>query len=204
MSYCDPTDLANEGVDISDSARIQTSITKACEYIDLMTGQWFELRAKDFTLDGGQKIYFLPVFCNSISSINVDGAILSEDDYTLYNRFSPDDRENPKIKFISKVIAGDLNLIISGDFGYVTSLGETPGPINHICTKLAIGYIGHMGEEDPEYRDIIDRGRVVKEVTDRHSYDLGKLIEAGGLITGDPEIDNTIAMYRKPIDIGAI
>jgi len=202
VSYCFPGDLEDEGIGITDTDRINDSIAKAGALIDLLTGQWFELRTKTFIYDGGQKIYFLPLFCNEITSLKVDSKELTTGFY-LYNRFNPDDRENPKIKFDSKVTAGNMILSISGQFGYVEEDETTPLQIKQICTKLAIGYIGKMEDLGEGYGDIVNRGRIKKEVTDGHSYDLDSMLANGsmGALTGDTEIDTILTQYRKPIDI---
>ena len=49
---------------------------------------------------------------------------------------------------------------------------------------------------DPEYADSVARSRVTRETTDHHSYELGGLVASGGF-TGDPNIDDVLAMYRR-------
>ncbi len=203
MSYCVAVDLEDEGLDITDTDRINDSIALAEDYIDLMTGQWFDLRVKTYTYDGGLKVYFLPIFCKELTEVKVDSKVIEDTEYTLYNRYNPDDRNNPKVKFDSKVSRGDLFLELVGNFGFVEEDESTPTQIKHICTKLAIGYVGKMSESNPDYRDDIERGRILKEVTDGHSYDLGKLIDSAQL-TGDPEIDTILQNYMAPLTLGAI
>ena len=66
MSYCTIDDLRAEGVseeDYSDE-ELGRLIEASSEFIDRVTGQWFELREKVIRLDGrGGKNLVLPVFC---------------------------------------------------------------------------------------------------------------------------------------------
>jgi len=182
---------------VAGNTRLTDAIMLAQQYIELMTSQWFEKRTKTLKLDGtGQTIISLPIFCISISSITEDGSAIESGDYYLYNRFFPDDRKNPRIKFEKSLAIGNLNIEVSGDFGYVEEDESTPVQIQKVCTKLALAEIGKITDQDR--RDIINRNRITRETTDGHSYELGSLINSFGY-TADPEIDDVLIKYKRPI-----
>lgn len=199
--YTDVQDVTAECSDAS-PARIKSAILLAEKYIERMTGQWFELRSTTMKFDGrGSKLLQLPVFAFDISEITIDDSALSADDFTLYNRFMPDDRENPKIIFASKMSGGNLNVEITGRFGYVESDESTPLLIQKVCNKLAIVEANLLSDEDRN--DVIARGRVIEEETDEHMYKLSALT-ASGTFTGDSEIDQVLVTYRKPLGVASV
>lgn len=206
--YATKAELIAEGApaDISDE-RATRAIQLASDYIDLMTGQWFEDRAIDYMTNGtGQRMIFLPVFVRAVQSITVDSSLLDQSEYTVYNRFFPDDRRNPKIEFANPLPSGRLNVKISGTFGYVdkkvveqATSYVTPEQIKKICLMLALGEVDTLSSDSR--RDIIDRGRIKEEQTDRHSYTLSDVLGAGAY-TGVPEIDQVLIAFRKPLGVG--
>jgi hypothetical protein len=182
--------------------RIKDAILLAQQYIEKVTGQWFETRELTMLIDGrGQTTEFLPVFAYSISSIKESDVELDTDEFYVYNRYFPDDRKNPKIVFTSALSIGRQNLSITGMFGYVESDKTTPILIKKVCKKLALTEIGLLSDGDR--RDAIDRGRIIEETTDGHSYTLASVASTGGA-TGDAEIDQVLMMYKAPIWIGKV
>ena len=113
MSYCTVEDLRAEGVseeDYSDE-QLENLIADSCEFIDRVTGQWFELRTKSIRLDGrGGKNLVLPVFLYDAYSVKVDCEEM--EDYVLYNRM--EDRAYPKIFRCAGWPRGRLNVEVSG------------------------------------------------------------------------------------------
>lgn len=197
--YVTIEELTAEGAEGTDD-RKTNAIVLAQSYIDKMTGQWFDKKSKTIKFDGkSQSLLFLPFFAISISKIEVDDSEISEDDYVLYNRFYPDDRNNPKIKFEYNLPKGSLNISITGDFGYVEEDESTPAQIKKICLLLALNEVGELS--DTSRRDVIDRGRIIEEDTDGHSYKLSDVFSSGGF-TGDPEIDAVLRAYQSPMKIG--
>jgi hypothetical protein len=199
--YVTANELRAEGA-VGTKIRIENAILLAQTYIEKETGRWFELKTVALELDGeGDKVLFLPHFCFSVTSILVDDSEVDADGYTLYNRFTPDDREIPKICFETNVRVGKRNVEINGRFGYVESDETTPVLIKKAVKKLALTEIEQLS--DTSRRDLIDRGRVVEEKTDGHSYKLSDLAFSGGP-TGDSEIDGIIMKYRKPLGMSAV
>ena len=200
--YITVDDIRAEGIspETYSDERVQQSINYASIYIDKMTGQWFESREKQYKIDGKyQSIHFFYVPIISISSITIDGDILSPDDYTPYD--SINDRGNPKIKFDSRIPKGNLNVEIQGNFGYLDEDGNTPVQIKYACKKLTYGNLAFIGSESKKESDF--QMRLVKEKTDGHSYELANMIESGSL-TGDAEIDNILVIHRRPPVMGAV
>ncbi len=208
--YITIQDIRDEGIlleDFSDD-RVLEIIILAADYIDLMTGRWFEDVLKTMTLDGkGNKLLQLDVPIISITSIVIGtwGSILNDltpvDDtyYKVYNRI-PDDYQNPQIMFYNKVRKGFQNVQIVGHFGYVDVDGNTPQLIKQAMKKLVIGSLPLLSSDASEEQDY--KMKLVEEKTDGHSYKLSDLLSEGSL-TGDPQVDNIIQSFRRPIRMGS-
>ncbi len=205
MAYCTVQEIRDEGItaDQASDTRLTALIDLATAYIDGVTKQWFEPRAMTITLDGnGSKKLFLPVFPIEVSRVTVDGQAIT--DYIAYNRFFPDDRRNPKIVREAGWPEGCQNVSIEGTWGYVDKVGTqytTPAMIKQVAKRLVIRELPLLG--DAEGQEERKRARIVSETTDGHSYTLERL--AGTLdLTGDPDIDGVLALFRAPIAIGGI
>ena len=203
-NYATRQDLIDEGAPSGDTDRLDHALELATAYIDIVTGQWFESRALTLTFDGeGQRVLHLPIPVISVTTVTLNEVEILTDSYYVYNRTVPDDRKNPKIVFEFDLTKGHQNVTVQGSFGYVddpTGTPATPALIGKVCVKLALAEIGQM-YTDANRREVIDRGRLIEEETDRHSYKLADLIATGGP-TGDPEIDTVLARYRRPIAMG--
>ena len=196
MSYCTVDDLRAEGVgeeNYSDE-QLENLIADSCEFIDRVTGQWFELRTKSIRLDGrGGQNLVLPVFLFEAYSVSVNHEEI--DDYVLYNRM--EDRVYPKIFRCAGWPRGRLNIEVSGQWGYVEEDGFTPPAIRRAAMKLALYHFPALTDTDA-LEDNAIRGLLVSETTDGHSYTLSgnAVAEAySGAITGDLEIDRILRKY---------
>lgn len=206
--YITIQDIRNEGILLADYSddRVLEMIILAADYIDLMTGRWFEDLEKTITLDGtGNKLLQFEVPIISITSVaigswGVTPAIVNSDNYIVYNR-KPDDYQDPRIEFYDKVKKGKLNVEIKGHFGYVDEDGNTPGLIQRAMKKLVIGSLPYLASDESEENDF--KMKLISEKTDGHSYELSDLISEGS-ITGDPKIDNIIQMFKRPIRMGSV
>lgn len=203
MAYCTIEDVRAEGIteERVGDARLTTLISLATAYIDGITGQWFEPRDAVITIDGrGGNTLYLPVFLVEAQEVKVDGNPIT--DYVLYNRFTPDDRRNPRIYREAGWPQGRRNIEITGTWGYVEQDEEgykTPELIKRVALRLVIREIPYLG--DAEGQEERKRARIVSETTDGHSYTLAQL--AGSLdLTGDPDIDGILALFSAPIAIG--
>ena len=198
MSYCTVDDLRAEGVseeDYSDE-QLENLIADSCEFIDRITGQWFELREKVIRIDGrGGQNLVLPIFLFVAYSVKVGYEEI--DDYVLYNRM--EDRAYPKIFRCSGWPRGRMNINVSGLWGYVEEDGFTPPAIKRAAMKLALYHFPTLTDSDTLEENAI-RGLLVSETTDGHSYTLSGSAVAdvySGAITGDAEIDGILKRYMR-------
>ena len=198
MSYCTVEDLRAEGVseeDYSDE-QLEDLIAASCEFIDRITGQWFELRTKSIRLDGrGGQNLVLPVFLFEAYSVSVNHEEI--DDYVLYNRM--EDRVYPKIFRCAGWPRGRMNINVSGLWGYVEEDGFTPPAIKRAAMKLALYNFPALSDTEAQEEKNL-RGLLVSETTDGHSYMLSDSAVAeaySGAITGDAEIDGILKSYMR-------
>ena len=198
MSYCTVDDLRAEGVseeDYSDE-QLENSIADSCDFIDRVTGQWFELRGMVIKLDGrGGRNLVLPIFLREVYRVKIG---LDEiDDYVLYNRM--EDRAYPKIFRRAGWPRGKQNIEVSGLWGSVEEDGTTPPAIKWAAMKLAIHNFPALSDSEAQKEKNL-RGMLVSETTDGHSYNLsdGAVSDAySGAITGDTEIDRILRSYMR-------
>lgn len=244
MPYATVQDLRDEGVPSSyTDGWLNGRIALAQAYVESYTGRFFEPRDLEIRVDGsGSKALFLEIPIISIDSITIDlvpngGSDLelqiSLDDVAIFNRHitqnltAPDDRENPKIEFLS-VYDGELkrvtaisstltwprakqNVVIAGAFGYTdfdagNPEGVTPALIRQATILLVLRNLR------PKYQAIDDDGvslgsagpitemRTREQTVKRGSGAQRSAIQ--GAFTGDPEIDSILARYRRPARIG--
>ena len=192
MSYCIVDDIRAEGVseeDYSDE-QLERLIALSCDFIDRITGQWFELRDKAIRLDGrGGKNLILPVFLYEADYVKI--GLEEIDDYVLYNRM--EDRAYPKIFRCSCWPKGRLNIEVSGKWGYVEENGTTPPAIKRAAMKLAMYNFPSLSDSDSQEEKNL-RGLLLSETTDGHSYTLSESAVTNS-ITGDTEIDQILKSY---------
>ncbi len=194
MSYCTIEDLRNEGVteEEYEDSKLEKLIQAACEYIDRITGQWFEPREKIIKLDGrGGHNLVLPIFLSEVEYIKADDELIT--DYILYNRM--EDRAYPKIYRELKWPKGKLNIMISGTFGYTDKNGNAPADIKRIAMKLALYYFPSISDYEALSEQNLS-GKIISETTDGHSYSLASSSYTDS-ITGDTEIDNVLKSYKR-------
>ena len=183
----------------ADDAKIESLIKLACNYIDTMTGQFFEPREQVLRLDGrGGKILRLPVFLIEAYSVIVSGEEIS--DYVLYNRMS--DRFYPKIYRNQGWRKGILNISVQGLWDYVDKAETgyaTPELIKRAAMKLALYNFPDLGDKEAQAEKALS-GLLQSETTDGHSYSLnGEILKAmyENSLTGDAEIDGIINQYTR-------
>jgi len=215
MAYCTVQDLREEGItaEQASDSRLSILIELATQYIDLITGWWFEPRQLTLLLDGtGKPVLPLPAPPISVSAVYINGILLSPDDYVVYNRLVPDDRWNPRIERRRYAVfppppwadgimhpiwpKGTQNIRVDGTFGFVEPDGaggwRTPLLIKDVCKRLVVRDLPSLGQ-DAEARK---RSYIVSESTEGHSYNLSKLVTEGGP-TGDPAIDEVLRQFTR-------
>ena len=198
MSYCTIEDLRSEGLDeekYSDD-KLQNLIKLSCEYIDRITGQFFEPREMLIRLDGRDwKNLVLPYFLIETEYVEVNRKVI--DDYIIYNRM--EDRSYPKIYRNAKWPKGILNIEIKGMWGYVEEDGSTPEPIKRIARKLAMYYFPALNDSEAQEEKNV-KGLLISETTDGHSYEFANDAVSNlyaSSITGDNEIDSVLKHYMR-------
>lgn len=205
MAYASVADLRAEGVTTEQASdqRLQQLIDLATSYVEAITGLWFEERAMTLRLDGtGSRTLWLPIFPTEVSTVRVDGRAVT--DYVAYNRFAPDDRRSPRLVREVGWPKGRQNIEVDGRWGYVDPAPgggvKTPEPIRRAVLRLVVRELPLL--TDVEGQEDRKRTRIVSETTDGHSYTLERLAVTLDL-TGDPDIDGILAMYRRPIAVGS-
>lgn len=222
--YITLQDVRDAGVTVTqaDDATVLASIELWSQFMDRACGQWFEPRSLDILLDGtdSKLLWFqVPIISVSALYINELTTILDTQYYHVYNNLGAglrDDRRDPKIalkdeqsvEFFARTVAsmsewkflfGRKNQRIVGVFGYVESDFSTPLQIQRAVLKLVTRALSASDSLNP---DPVPIGPIVSEKTDGHSITYGGISwgkKVGLLgITGDPEVDQIIALYKAP------
>lgn len=221
MSYATLAEARAEGVTTSvygateaSDSRLQRLLDDASRYIDEATGWWFEPRTKTLGFDGdGTECLWMPAPIISLTSVSIDDTALALGDVLVYGTTSSQTelRAARLARRTSSVLRegratwpkGRRNITVVGSFGYVLSNGTSPPPeIRDACIRLAARNIGLLGDAAAQAARAATTG-IFRETTDGHSYE-----RAGGTAgtagawryagaTGDPEIDTTLARYRR-------
>ena len=201
MSYCTVEDIRAEGFTEEDCPDevVERLIKLSCDYIDRVTGQFFEPRELTVRLDGrGGRNLVLPLFLIDCDYVKVKDELI--EDYVLYNRITPvDDRPYPKIYRNAKWPEGIMNVEVSGTWGYVEAGNLTPEPIKRAAMKLAMCNFPLLSDTEAQSEKGL-RGLLLSETTDGHSYELSEEVLASlasGAITGDSEIDQILRVYTR-------
>jgi len=193
----------------ADDPRLESLIALSTQFINRITGQFFEAQSMTLTLDGnGRSLLHLPIFCAKVSEILIgstrsDNASDYVDSAILYNRTSPtDDRKNPKIRLSDGVFTeGYQNVSITGIFGYVdiSSSPEytVPLEIQEACKRLVITAVPLLTSPDRAANE--SRGRITQENFDgeTYSYTLNPSIFTN-LWAGDAYVNQVLLAYRRP------
>ena len=202
--YCTIEDIRAEGIPPSQMSNTlaEKLIALASDYVDKVTGQWFEPRQKTIKLDGrGERVLRLPVFLISSEDVRVDD--VSVNDFILYNRISPeDDRIYPKIYRKLRWPKGIQNIQIQGKWGYVEEDGTTPLLIKRAAVKLVLYNFPSLGDSEAQEEKNL-QGKIKSEQTDGHQYTLFENASTTAssdstLSTGDDEIDSILEYFTKP------
>lgn len=150
------------------------------------------------------------------------------DAYRVYNRhlggmIYPDDRNNPKLELYSldgyaslytsggfRFPRGHQNVTLAGVFGYTepdgSPFGKTPEGLQHAVRLLVLRNLPKLTDTDAR-RAQRDTWRITSEKTREQQIDYGLYVSKGstvGSITGDPEIDSLLVMFRAPGSLGAV
>jgi hypothetical protein len=210
-------DLRSEGVTLAMASdeRLVSLLIEASDYIDHLTGWFFEPRQMVLHLDGrGTPSIEPPVPPIRLDSLSVCGelaSMLSADlmvvgapvivgfeapRLTLLQRWAP---------YVPRVFPkGVGNIIASGYWGYTepdgTFMGRTPRAIRRATMLLVFRNLSLLGSGDSSAKS---QWRILEERTRDQSYRLAPLTWSGVVLTGDPEIDLLLIRYLRPTGLGA-
>jgi|WetSurMetagenome_2_1015567.scaffolds.fasta_scaffold104444_2 hypothetical protein len=205
--YASVADLRAEGVTTSevDDARLALLIRECTALIDRACGWWFEPRTVGFVLSGrGSRFLELPVPPITLSSLSLDGTALSVESPNC--RILGDSVTGPSctIKHIVVFRRGRDNVEVSGSFGYVDHDASgaviVPDSVRRACMMLVIDRVPRLGSSDASA--LRDRWRILKEETRDQSVTYAERQQSVSA-TGNPDVDQLLSIYRKPLQLGA-
>lgn len=197
-------------------------------------GGWYH--APFSVRSGSRSIHFeIPIIRLDRLFIRQDGTFnpelteieLSGELVQVYNRhirgiLQPDDRENPKISFITTRVVetiasglfpapyvfpeGRLNVQIEGVFGYTdpdgSPFGKTPDLIRQVTCRLVARDL-LLDSDECEKFSANNKYRIISDKEGSTTIKLQELWLKGAF-TGDPRIDNVLMMYKRPPRIAVV
>ena len=220
--YISVQDVRDAGVTTAQASNSQVlMLIKAFqEVIERVTRNFFVPKQMTLEMDGGgHALMQLPWAIISVSDLFINDEFDTAVDpaaYLVYNgrgESGRDDRRNPRIKIkISETSiftgtgslrrrttifeVGEKNQRIVGTFGYTDADGCVPETIQYALTKLVVQNIDKVtvGGSSPF------SGPIIEEETDRHRRKYADVLTGSKAwsATGDPQIDQMLAMFRGP------
>jgi hypothetical protein len=136
--------------------------------------------------------------------------------FRIYNRHlqnlrQPDDRDNPRVEFVTELIPGEIlvqgafqqgrqNLLVEGVFGYTefdgSHIGRKPRRLARAAQILTLRRALDPFGADPF---ISQPGRIKEAKTRDQSVKFGGASDAGiGALTGDRIVDDILIPYMRP------
>ncbi len=204
--YATVADLRDEGIQGADE-RLGALLAEACSFIDHATGWFFEPREMHVRMEGrGSPSIEPPAPPIHISAVTVDGQPLDVKDVIVVGAPVVPPFEAPRITRVRGVFPRGLdNIGIDGTWGYTeadgTSMGRTPLAIRRVAMLLVMRMLARIGDAGA-YRDAKLQWRILEERTRDQSVRYSGMTQGAGL-TGDPEIDDVLARFRKHAGLGA-
>lgn len=217
MSYASLAQARAEGITTqqADDTRLQLLLDNASRYIDAVTGLFFEPRTRTLRFSGNGEIWLaLPAPVITLTGVTLDDGALALADVIVDGLYTDEEhqRRNPRLarKPSSFQYGADAarwpeglqNITVAGSFGFVEANGTSAPPaIQEVCLRLALRNLARLGDASGQASR--QASRVYREATDGHSYELaGGIPGAAGAwrqggLTGDADIDVTLAMYGR-------
>lgn len=210
--YATVQDLRDEGVTAAQATddRLTALIDEASGFIDRVTCWFFEPRALVYRLDGrGAPSIEPPAPPIRVDRLAVDETELSTDSEELVVVGAPVQPcfDGPRLTLRQGRVfpRGQGNVEVEGLWGCTepdgTTEGRVPLAIRRACILLVLRWLTPLADEDTA-GDARNRWRIIEERTRDQSYKLDRVQQVGS-ITGDPEIDDILARYRRPPGLGA-
>ncbi len=217
-AYASVAEMRAEGVndDVASDLRLAMALDEASRTIDRLTGWFFEPRREVVRLSGkNARTIELPFPPIEIEHVRVGGGFWMP----AYNiPLNPEllwvvgapvraDFDAPRItlRFGYAFPVGQGNVEVAGLFGYTepdgTPHGRTPLAIKRATMILALRSIPGVADVDAR-EDNRRRARLIEERTRDQAYRLAPPPVAIAL-TGEPEVDDILVRYRRPLGLGA-
>jgi len=173
--------------------------------IMLFTNRVFENRNLTLKLDGnGLNELSIPEAIHTISSVVIDSVdpLIPGTHYVVYNRSTPDDRENPRILLLYGLFPeGYQNVTVTGVFGYTdpnSVIEFPPTPLIEVAMRMMPIFAESILEGAEREVDVATHKRDVKrEATDRWSITRFDRKGAENAILDDPLMGAILMQYRK-------
>ena len=216
--YATVAEMRAEGVseDVASDARLELALDEASKTIDRVTGWFFEPRHETVRLSGrGAATVELPFPPIELEHVRVGGGFwmpahdipLTPDLIWVVGAPIRADFDAPRItlRFGYAFPLGQGNIEVVGVFGYTeadgTPRGRTPLAIKRAAMILALRSIPVVADVEAR-EDNRRRPRLIEERTRDQSYRLAPPVP-GATLTGEPEVDDILARYRRPLGLGA-
>jgi hypothetical protein len=193
----------------ANDGRLKALIEDATQMIDGWTGWFFAPRALRLRMSGRQTATLqAPVPLIEAHALTINGFRVQEDLGQILVPTAPvlAGQVPGDLTLLGGRIfsAGALNVEVEGLWGYTeadgSAHGRTPPEIQRVCKLLVLRSIPKLTDDDA-VGEAIDRWRLIEARTRDQSYKLAPL--TAGKLTGDPEIDNALLRYRRPMQLGA-
>ena len=216
--YATVADMRAEGIgeDVASDARLTMALDEASRTVNRLTGWFFEPRHQLVRLSGKNaptiELPFPPI---ELTHVRVGGGFwmpaydipLTPELVWVVGAPVREDFDAPRItlRFGYAFPLGQGNIEVEGLFGYTehdgTRLGRTPLAIRRATMILALRSLPGVANVEAR-EDNRRRPRVVEERTRDQSYRLASQVPVASL-TGEPEVDEILARYRRPLGLGA-
>jgi hypothetical protein len=208
--YATVQDLRDEGIAEAQAsdARLLALIDEATHTIDRITGWFFEPREMTVYMNGrGTPSIEPPYPPIALTELTLNERLISLDSGELVIIGAPVQPgfSGPRLTLKAGVFyVGASNVVGDGIWGFTeddgTPHGRTPLAVRRACILMVLRMLPLMGSDDAA--DVKNAWRIIEERTRDQSYKLDKPGIASS-ITGDPETDQILCRYARPMGLGA-
>lgn len=210
--------------------RVNEAIAESEDYIEQVTGNWFDVRARTLILDGsGVDVLPIPHPIIDITSVSFYDEEIDLTDIAIANRhlqgyLDYDDRQDPKLEFRTDRLnalqtlwksgnrfpQGNKNITVVGNFGYRDyDVGNVQGKVPPMMIRAVYMLIKRF-LPDAASSDATAAWRaheLSKKTTRNQSCEMSSAITRGvlfGGLTGDLYLDRILSLFSRPIGVEVI